>query len=210
MMRLIPYLALSLTIFTVIAIILINVGGVNPGYSSRQYYTQEKTWNCTIEPRQYTLFDSYEYHLYLNRFCYFARSTENSFNWSIVSGTYRNARTTGKLEDGRDLITLNALVGDIASFRFRTVYLVVLFEFCILTALCCFFMLPLAPFGGKRLSHGVTWAFALVFVIVASTVLTRQMIHLRDQIRDDTRVTNLPSQILGGQIGDTTNWYTSV
>lgn len=114
---------------------------------------------------QYTSFDSYEYHLYLNRFCYFAQNTANSFNWSIVSGTCRNARTTGKLEDGRGLITPNALVGDIAPFRFSIVYHTVPFAFYILAALCCFFMLLLALFGGKRLGRGVMWVGAILSAV---------------------------------------------
>jgi hypothetical protein len=52
---------------------------------------------------------------------------------------------------------------------------------------------------------------AMIFIIIASAVLTRQMTHLKDQIRHDTKKTiTLPSQIIGSQIGDTAEWTTTI
>ncbi|CZR62375.1 uncharacterized protein PAC_12272 [Phialocephala subalpina] len=141
----------------------------------------------------------------------------NIYSLPVVLLTCRNARTTGRIEDGRGLSAPNALVADISPFRFGIINLDIPFAFYVLTAVCVFSMLLLALFGEKRLSRGVTWAGAVlstlasIFIMIASAVITRQMRRLRDQTRDDTRrVTNLLSQTLGSSIGDRTNWYTAV
>ncbi|KUJ10311.1 uncharacterized protein LY89DRAFT_740039 [Mollisia scopiformis] len=226
MISCIPYLPLPLTIFTFVSIILINVGGVNPNYtsSSSNYFVLEKNsafnlvnWNYTITPLQ--SFGSYEYHLYLNRLCSFAKSQPPSYSLSpsIVSGNCINDRNTGEFEDGRHLYAPNALVGSLSPFRFSTVYLVVPFAFYILTAICAFFLMVCVIFGGKRLGRGgaiactVISGLAMIFVIIASAAITGQMYHLKDQIENDTRrITALSSQTIGSQIGDTTDWTTTI
>ena len=86
--------------------------------------------------------------MYLNRLCIGTKSVYQD----TVQETCRNGRIVTKLLDGRQLPSPNALVGDLAPFRFSTVNLNIPFAFYILTAIFVICLLPttFVGAGSKR------------------------------------------------------------
>ncbi|KAG4443763.1 hypothetical protein IFR05_000754 [Cadophora sp. M221] len=197
MTRLITYLTLIPTLFAFTAIVLINVGGVNPTLGSKFSLMREENspfilvkWDYKLSAPQESS-SSYSYHLFLNRLCV-------GYN-SITSGSSqtvhrcRNDRFS-KLEDGSRLYSLQRTGRLISPFRFDTVNMDVPLAFYIMSALLLallMFMAPVAARGEKlrsvRRLATICTGIAFIFMVVASSVITAQMVHLRNQIRDDTR-----------------------
>lgn len=158
MQRSLLYLTLVLTVFTFIAVVLINNGGIDPCSSSclatekntafnlvnvsstspysKLQATHDDQWNFTLTPQQ--SYSSYSYHLYLNRMCTGAQSGQYR---NIVNRACRNRRTTSMVRDGCRLYAPNSLVQMISPFRFLPVNLNVPFAFYILTAMFAFVLL---------------------------------------------------------------------
>jgi hypothetical protein len=191
MARLAPFLTLLPTIFTFIAVILINVGGVNPG-SSTSSSTEKNSdfslvnvripttrtfpsslwlpetdkisqsqWNYTITPTQ--SYSSYNYHIYLNRVCSGSQGTQSS----LVSELCRNSRFK-ELKDGRQFTSPNALVYNINPFKFSDVHLNIPFALYILTAVAAVLLMIMGLYdGASSRSGGVSRLFALILCAVS-------------------------------------------
>ncbi|KAH6716927.1 hypothetical protein BKA61DRAFT_718591 [Leptodontidium sp. MPI-SDFR-AT-0119] len=210
MTRLIIYLTLIPTFFTFIAIVLINVGGVNPTLGSKFSLMPEENsvfslvkWDYTLSAPQESS-SEYSYHLFLNRLCVGYNSITSGSSQTIHR--CRNDRFS-KLEDGSRLYSLHA-TGRLASpFRFDTVNMDVPLAFYIMSALLVAFLMFMAPVAARgeklrsmRRLATICTGVAFVFMVVASSVITAQMVHLRNQIRDDTRP-SVAVQRGFGQIG---------
>ncbi|KAH8676573.1 hypothetical protein BGZ60DRAFT_402873 [Tricladium varicosporioides] len=188
------------------AIILINIGGVIPGHNHYLTFRERNSdfkllsWNFTItsssSTRQY-----YSYSLHLNRLCFSTHVSALS-SASAVSPvtTYcrNNLRTNSKIRDGASLYASNIYVSRVSPFRFDTVLLGVPLVFFLLTAIVLVFLMLVAAvcgFGSKNrlsVSRG-KWGtglgmsvVALVFMLIASSVLTWQVTNLRWQIENET------------------------
>merc|ERR1711939_2593 len=132
MTRVLAYLTLIPTLFTFIAIVLINVGGVNPslgaGFSSMREENSAfglLKWDYTISQPQRSSSD-YSYHLFLNRLC-------GGYN-SMASGRWQNRRI-GHLRDGSNLYSLGSIGSFASPFRFTTVNLDIPLAFYMLSAI---------------------------------------------------------------------------
>jgi hypothetical protein len=191
MARLAPLVTLLPTMFTFIAVILINVGGVNPDsstFSSREKNSDfslvnvrilttptfpsspwlpetdkilQSQWNYTINPTR--SYSSYNYHIYLNRVCSGSQGTESG----LVSELCRNSRFK-ELKDERQFISPNALVYNINPFRFSDVHLNIPFAFYILTAIVAALLMIMGLYDGASSRSGrVSRLFALIVCAVS-------------------------------------------
>ncbi|RDW60198.1 hypothetical protein BP5796_11804 [Coleophoma crateriformis] len=211
MLGFLPLLTLIPTIFSFIAIILITVGGVNPSGSqaiAKNTAFELVQWNYTVRPiRSYA---SYSNSLYLNRLCLAADTAQDIISASVCSPMH-------VVHDNSDLEAYNVLVQELSPFRFDSVNLNVPLAFYILANVCVFFLMAAAVLGslkgmgGKALGRGRMVVLGLgvaafVFVLIASSVLTHQMVHLRDQILHDT----IGSRVLVTSPGPGTTYFTLI
>ncbi|KAL2061722.1 hypothetical protein VTL71DRAFT_7100 [Oculimacula yallundae] len=218
-MRFITYLTLIPTFFTFVAIILINVGGVNPDSGSKYELMEEKNSAFSLLTWDYTVIESQQssqrqsLHIYLNRRCAaFSPSRTSRFTTPFRC---RNDRVS-KLEDGRRLFSSTFFIRPVAPFRFDTLNLDVPLAFYIISALLVvvlMFMAPAASRGQRR--RGIRGAAALltglafISMLIASSVITAQMVRLRNQIRDDT-LSSVRGPNRYGTAGGTSIWRINV
>ncbi|PVH85988.1 hypothetical protein DL98DRAFT_583075 [Cadophora sp. DSE1049] len=197
MARLLAYLTLMPTLFTFIAIVLINVGGVNPSLGASFSLMREKNSAFSLVKWDYTLSlpqrssNVYSYHLFLNRLCVgYDSITSDS---SEIVRRCRNQRIS-HFRDGSSLYTVGTLGRLVSPFRFTTINLDIPLAFYIMSAILVVVLMVMAFVGarsgnvrgGQRVAafcSGVTF----VFMIIASSIITAQMVQLRNQIRDNTR-----------------------
>ncbi|RDW84378.1 hypothetical protein BP6252_01968 [Coleophoma cylindrospora] len=211
MLGFVPLLTLIPTIFSFVAIILIAVGGVNPDGSrslAKNTAFELVQWNYTVRPIQ--SYTSYSNALYLNRLCLAAGTAQDIIPYSQCTPMH-------VVHDNRDLAAHNALVHDISPFRFDSVNLNVPLAFYILTNVCVLFLMAAAVLGslkgmgGKALGRGRIVVLGLgvaafIFVLIASSVLTHQMVHLRAQILHDT----IGSRLIVSGSGPGTTFFTHI
>lgn len=188
MSRTLSLLTLIPTIFTFVAIILINIGGIRDlELESWQSDNEERntqfdllSWQFTVTPTQ--SITRYSYAVYLHRFC---------------SGTprgrvCRNVRASGGVLHN-DQYHPNALIQQLVPFRFENVNFNIPFAFYILAAVaaaCLVFLGPLGVLIKGRIVRipGILCACAgALSMLIASSVLTFQTFRLRDQVREYTR-----------------------
>merc|ERR1711939_555232 len=197
MTRVLAYLTLIPTLFTFIAIVLINVGGVNPslgaGFSSMREENSAfglLKWDYTISQPQRSSSD-YSYHLFLNRLC-------GGYN-SMASGRSQivrrcQNRRIGHLRDGSNPYSLGSIGSFASPFRFTTVNLDIPLAFYMLSAILVSALMIMAfvgargsnKRGGQRVAAFCS-GLAFVFMIISSSIITAQMVQLRTQLRDNTR-----------------------
>ena len=171
MTRVLAYLTLIPTLFTFIAIVLINVGGVNPslgaGFSSMReensafgllkvfliynflfwskWRLTASQWDYTISQPQRSSSD-YSYHLFLNRLC-------GGYN-SMASGRSQivrrcQNRRIGHLRDGSNLYSLGSIGSFASPFRFTTVNLDIPLAFYMLSAILVSALMIMAFVGAR-------------------------------------------------------------
>ncbi|KAJ8604410.1 hypothetical protein MRB53_041799 [Persea americana] len=197
MARPLAVLALPLAIFTLVAIILINIGGVNPSSNNslpveknKAFYVLDYQWNYTVTPEQ--SFTSYAYHVYLNRLCPLEEAIINFGGRTSVSKSNQcSSLGVGyTLKDGIELPAPNALVAELAPFEFDNVHFAATFALytvaAVFAALTMFLSLGAVLTSGRAiwLAGVVVSSLGFIFTLVASAVATWQMVHLRNELLD--------------------------
>ncbi|KAH7314058.1 hypothetical protein BKA65DRAFT_557703 [Rhexocercosporidium sp. MPI-PUGE-AT-0058] len=174
MTRLLTYLTPIPNLFTFIAIVLINVGGVNPTLGSKYQLTTEKNsafsmvkWDYTLSPTQQPNI-SHSYHLFLNRLCV-------GYN-SITSGS---SETIHRCRNDRFSLTLSTWMCRLLSMS------------CRLSWSCLLMAMALVAERGEKLRRvrglaALCTGTAFLFMVIALVIIV-QMVHLRNQIRNNTR-----------------------
>ncbi|KAG9233655.1 hypothetical protein BJ875DRAFT_37693 [Amylocarpus encephaloides] len=221
--KILPLLCFIFASFTFAAIILINIGGLNP----RNTPFKIITWNFTITPQgdlRQTTIASYKYDLYLNRFCYGTTPRIDD----DLQGNNSNTRVTTtcpsirlmELHDGTAMLAPNSLLAQVAPFRFDDLNMSAALAMYVIAAMACTVVLVCcgaAFVAGKGKGMGAYVAGTIaavicwVFVLVGSVLVMRYGSRLRRQLLHDTLPSRtLPSDFIGAPVNSTTVWMVEI
>ncbi|EPE26300.1 hypothetical protein GLAREA_02212 [Glarea lozoyensis ATCC 20868] len=210
--RILPFLSLLISIFVLIVIILINVGGVNSGHSNSLDYNHVQNgafrlvkWRYNATPTQQSSSSTrgtYDLaaEIFLNRIC-------TGSSWGTTRGSLHGAYPPTSCYNTRlDVLSPSSLKSSgyteafrrLTNFNFDDVYLTSPFALYVVAAITCFAMMFLSVVEsfkgykkgtgkGLRIAGLVCTALTWLFLLVASTLTTQLSLRLRNQIASQTR-----------------------